>query len=491
MAIESLRLLAELVCVATNAYPRLSEELLMRATGSESEQAAAPGILEVLRLHGGERFGEKDNTNELSVLQKWIDHCIGSSVDSAALLHARETPSFHDLFDGLLAEDRDPRFWSPAVLSVGEIELVKDGRRVSRLGELLAQKWTRREPKGSIPSLLFVKGPLAVSTLGENACVDFVAAAGTDNEHMLRQEQLEKTQISYSDCQNVLKSIGVVEPHSSCDGLLQSLLAVRKWISLVTKDRAFEQWKDALEDKCPSLVSELSSESSVWEAIIARANILESDARRSLEALERRPKYVLRAFIARLPLVDDKAPTSNGDRGSRVSYAVVRRFGKTEGASHYSVLASDGACWPTRIQDIRGTVVESLWVCCNDDNECIAGAAATAAAEAAAATVESGASLAGCSIDSRASQGTSANAGMNTVVADPDDDIYCDVCLDLNSFSYDQIIICDKCERGVHQMCHVPIVTEDEVTQDQWFCSKCRPKKAAKSLGVAKRPRTQ
>ncbi|KAJ1843202.1 hypothetical protein LPJ57_009813, partial [Coemansia sp. RSA 486] len=85
---------------------------------------------------------------------------------------------------------------------------------------------------------------------------------------------------------------------------------------------------------------------------------------------------------------------------------------------------------------------------------------------AAAAAVDNGFSSPGGSIDQRSSQGVAVNPGMNTVVADPDDEIYCDFCLDMNSFSYDQIIICDKCERGVHQMCHAPIVTEDEATQD-------------------------
>ncbi|KAJ2783461.1 mitochondrial transcription factor 2 [Coemansia linderi] len=131
---------------------------------------------------------------------------------------------------------------------------------------------------------------------------------------------------------------------------------------------------------------------------------------------------------------------------------VVRRFGKAQGASHYSVLGSDGVCWPTRLKDVPGTVVESMWVCCGDDDECRAKDAPETSFE-----------------------GGSSQSGLNTVVADPDDEIFCHVCHYIDSWSYNQIIICDGCERGVHQLCHVPVVTESELTQDQWFCQSCKP----------------
>ncbi|KAJ2488078.1 mitochondrial transcription factor 2 [Coemansia sp. RSA 2320] len=143
-------------------------------------------------------------------------------------------------------------------------------------------------------------------------------------------------------------------------------------------------------------------------------------------------------------------------------YVVVRRFGKAQGSSHYSALGSDGICWPTRLKDIQGTVVESMWVCCNDDSECRAQ------------------SMSDCTADASSSQG-----GINTVVADPDDEIFCDICHLIDSWSYNQIVICDGCERGVHQICHAPIVTEDELTQDSWFCESCTqqaPKKATKRI---------
>ncbi|KAJ2221113.1 mitochondrial transcription factor 2, partial [Coemansia sp. RSA 485] len=455
MTTESLKQLAALVCVATNAYPRLSEELLARVAESETGQTAAPGILEVLRIHGGERFGEKDNTNELSVLQKWLNHCTETVATPVVSSYAAGQPSFCDLFDVLLSANKHSRVWPPATLAVNEIELVRDGRRSIRLAELLAQKWIGGEPRTSIPSLLFVKGPLSVSTLADNSFLDFSSAAGDDESGMARRAQLEKAQRSYTDSQNVLKSIGVAEPQNSCENLRQSLDAVRKWISLVTTDGLPKQWRGTLESKCQILASELSSYSGIWETIITRVDDMETHARVSLEALERRPKYVLRAFVVKESL-GNRTATDNSNGSSNASYTVVRRFGKAEGASHYSVLTSDSVCWPTRIQDIQGTVLESMWVCCNDDSECIAGAAAAAAA------VDNGPSSPGGSIDQRASQGVAVNPGMNTVVADPDDEIYCDFCLDMNSFSYDQIIICDKCERGVHQMCHVPIVTEDE-----------------------------
>ncbi|KAJ1719630.1 mitochondrial transcription factor 2 [Coemansia erecta] len=446
-------LAASLVCVGTNAFPALAQRLHSQAARRATDSQAAPGILEVLGDHGGERFGEKDNTNELAVLQAWISHRIGTESPQGS------PPSFDTLFAQLLDPD-ETQVWPPARIEVSEIELVKDGKRVSdgaAFEKLLARKWSAR--KATPPSLLFVKGPVSVATLTGTSTVDFGASDLSETE----AARLDAAHRSYSDAQQVLQSIGIPDVSPSCKALLESIAIIRTWIEQPSSDPVVSQAQSELKNNCPLL-----TDTKLWQTAVERADTLQSTARSELETLSRKPRYILRAFIVKTPIPEGRTEAESEPNKRSDSYTVVRRFGKAEGTSHFSVLADDGVCWAARAADIKGTVVESMWVCCSDDDECRP------------AIYSNGSALESVK-----------DAGINTVVADPEDDIYCDICLELTSWSYDQIIICDGCERGVHQMCHVPVVTEDELTQDQWFCRDCVHKMTKdKGDAAVKRQRT-
>ncbi|KAJ1840023.1 hypothetical protein LPJ73_006568 [Coemansia sp. RSA 2703] len=412
-------LAASLVCVGTNSFPALSLRLHSHAAQSAADHQAAPGILEVLGNHGGERFGEKDNTNELAVLQAWIVHRINSRCPQG------NPPSFDTLFGQLLDSD-EALIWPPARIQVSEMELVKDGKRINDGGafkRLLVRKWsaTKAEP----PSLLFVKGPVSVATLTGTSVVDFTASDLSEAEMLSQKTQLDAAHSAYSDAQQVLQSIGIPDVSPSCKALLDSIAIVRTWVEQPSSDPLIIQSQFDLKKNCPMLTN-----TQLWQGVVEHVDTLQNNARSKLETLSRKPRYVL--------------------------------------PSHFSVLGNDGVCWATRAADIKGTVVESMWVCCSDDDECRP------------AIYSNGSALESAKA-----------AGINTVVADPEDEIFCDICLELTSWSYDQIIICDGCERGVHQMCHDPVVTEDELTQDEWFCINCVRKKAKdKSDSSVKRQRT-
>ncbi|KAJ1840033.1 hypothetical protein LPJ73_006563 [Coemansia sp. RSA 2703] len=412
-------LAASLVCVGTNSFPALSLRLHSHAAQSDADHQAAPGILEVLGNHGGERFGEKDNTNELAVLQAWIVHRINSRCPQG------NPPSFDTLFGQLLDSD-EALIWPPARIQVSEIELVKDGKRINdgtAFEKLLVRKWptTKAEP----PSLLFVKGPVSVATLTGTSVVDFTASDLSEAEMLSQKAQLDAAHSAYSDAQQVLQSIGIPDVSPSCKALLDSIAIVRTWVEQPSSDPLIIQSQFDLKKNCPMLTN-----TQLWQGVVKHVDTLQNNARYKLETLSRKPRYVL--------------------------------------PSHFSVLGNDGVCWATRAADIKGTVVESMWVCCSDDDEC------RPAIYSNGSVLES-----------------AKDAGINTVVADPEDEIFCDICLELTSWSYDQIIICDGCERGVHQMCHDPVVTEDELTQDEWFCINCVRKKANdKNDSSVKRQRT-
>ncbi|KAJ2375735.1 hypothetical protein IW150_002379 [Coemansia sp. RSA 2607] len=450
-------LAASLVCVGTNSFPALSLRLHSHAAQSDADHQAAPGILEVLGNHGGERFGEKDNTNELAVLQAWIVHRINSRCPQG------NPPSFDTLFGQLLDSD-EALIWPPARIQVSEIELVKDGKRINdgtAFEKLLVRKWptTKAEP----PSLLFVKGPVSVATLTGTSVVDFTASDLSEAEMLSQKAQLDAAHSAYSDAQQVLQSIGIPDVSPSCKALLDSIAIVRTWVEQPSSDPLIIQSQFDLKKNCPMLTN-----TQLWQGVVKHVDTLQNNARYKLETLSRKPRYVLRAFIVKAPNQQGSAAVEPEQNRNTDTYTVVRRFGKTEGASHFSVLGNDGVCWATRAADIKGTVVESMWVCCSDDDEC------RPAIYSNGSVLES-----------------AKDAGINTVVADPEDEIFCDICLELTSWSYDQIIICDGCERGVHQMCHDPVVTEDELTQDEWFCINCVRKKANdKNDSSVKRQRT-
>ncbi|KAJ2392278.1 mitochondrial transcription factor 2 [Coemansia sp. RSA 2559] len=250
-------------------------------------------------------------------------------------------------------------------------------------------------------------------------------------------------------------SVGIPRLASSCAEITESLRALNRWAKSPEAAAALATQQSTHNRTPHTDTFALMAQESIWESIAERISRFVAIAQGCRDSAERTERYVLRAFV-----VDNTSAADNS--GRKVS--IVRRFGKSNGPSHYSVLdAGAGTCQPMRAQDIEGTVIESMWACCNDDSECKNSSAED-------------------DVDA------SSQGGLNTVVADPDDEIFCRLCHDLESWGYNQIIICDGCELGVHQMCHGPIVTESDLTLDKWYCSNCT--RADQNKADAKRQRT-
>ncbi|KAJ2512005.1 mitochondrial transcription factor 2 [Coemansia sp. RSA 1939] len=319
---------------------------------------------------------------------------------------------------------------------------------------------------------------MPVSVLCETGMLDLYKYVPDETKRQ-RQAELDKAQRQWDDCRSILQSIGVSDNRGapSCSDIVDSLAALCGWATSPLGARAL-----SAPPKPPVTSAVLSPDNSdntfgmlaqhgVWESIAKRIDdhvVLVQGQRRRAERTER---FVLRAFV----VADSVADTGGSDSTAHGATTVVRRFGKTQGPGHYSAVDKTGICRPVRAQDIKGTVVESMWVCCNDDAECKGSSGL-------------GTDSAGIGVSRDGSDRSVGAEGLNTVVADPDDEIFCRLCDDPESWSYNQIIICDGCEQGVHQMCHVPIVKESELTLDQWYCSSCT--RANKGNDNAKRQRT-
>ncbi|KAG8170873.1 hypothetical protein JTE90_012216, partial [Oedothorax gibbosus] len=70
----------------------------------------------------------------------------------------------------------------------------------------------------------------------------------------------------------------------------------------------------------------------------------------------------------------------------------------------------------------------------------------------------------------------------------PENEFACTVCDSSSSQPPDEIVICDKCSVGYHQMCHVPKIATTDLNPDiPWSCRKCVFASATKKGGASKK----
>ncbi|KAJ2567015.1 hypothetical protein GGH12_000571 [Coemansia sp. RSA 1822] len=394
-------ILAVIACVAVNAIPSLSASLVEGMDRNE--------VRKVLEARGGERFGERDNSRELEVLQTWL-------AQRPMYKDLAQQPSMHAVVRSLL--DPKEHGWTMELMEID------DG---SQIEAMMRHKLSVLEMEP--PSVLFVRCRVAAATLAKLAVVDLGRQGPSQGQSQERSQERDKALKDHTRATALARTVGI-DDQTTGPMVMQSI-------------QQLQQWLDHAPPECHSTRDAVRTALGldIWSTLVDRLDKQLTRTAERRRRAEREPRYVLRAMLVQSdkPLdttsnnvLQYSGPINNALQDTGPKLSVIRHFGHDSG--HTSELNTRGVCQPIRIQDIRGTSIESIWVCCSDDAEC----------------------------------GT-------LVVADPDDEIFCTVCGDSESLGYDQIVLCDGCESAVHQMCHKPVVTETELVDDRWFCSACRP----------------